>query len=154
MAEARVTGLARRAKPHADMEPLDSCEVTVDKGVAGDYRGEHGEADRRVTVLFVEQWQAACEESGGELPWTARRANVLVEGGENPRMVGERITLGDVVLEVTQECAPCSRMDAAQQGLRSAMESDWRGGVACRVVQGGQLALGDAVASQGAESAA
>ena len=53
--------------------------------------------------------------------------------------------IGDLVLEITGETDPCSRMDEARQGLRLALTPEWRGGVCCRVVTGGDIAVGDAV---------
>jgi MOSC domain-containing protein YiiM len=36
-------------------------------------------------------------------------------------------------------------MDEARAGLLRALYPDWRGGITCRVVEGGDVALGDAV---------
>jgi MOSC domain-containing protein YiiM len=36
-------------------------------------------------------------------------------------------------------------MEEARVGLLKALAVDWRGGVTCRVLSGGQIALGDAV---------
>ncbi len=79
------------------------------------------------------------------LPWTTRRANLFVEGVARPQQIGGCITIGDVVLEVMQETDPCQIMERAQAGLYDALKPAWRGGVCCRVVRGGEIALGDAV---------
>ena len=79
------------------------------------------------------------------LPWITRRANLYVEGVERPRAIGAQITIGDVVLEVTQETDPCQLMERAQAGLYQALKPDWRGGVCCRVVQGGEIGIGERV---------
>ena len=99
-----------------------------------------------MTVLALEDWRAALNEVSSELilKWTVRRANLLVEGVELPRE-GGRLSVGDVVLEVTGETKPCARMDAARTGLRKALESDWRGGVCCKVIAGGRVEVGDGV---------
>ena len=36
-------------------------------------------------------------------------------------------------------------MDEEAEGLRETLIPDWRGGVGCRVLQGGEIAVGDAV---------
>ena len=54
--------------------------------------------------------------------------------------------IGDsLVLEITCECDPCERMDALHDGLRAAMTLDWRGGFLGRVIEDGEIAVGDEI---------
>lgn len=140
----KLIGIARATKVFADMEPLDAVNVTKEAGLDGDRRGRT--EDRQVTVLAIETWQAACADAGaGDLPWTARRANLLVDGVDLPREIGARLRIGGVLLEIKMEVDPCSRMEKAHAGLREALVPDWRGGVACTVIEEGLLTLGDSV---------
>ena len=130
------------------MELLERGRICVESGLEGDWRGRPrpGKSDKRqVTVMERECWEAACSQLGRALPWTTRRANLLVEDLKLPRRTGDIIVIGDVRLEVTGEVDPCSRMEEAAAGLRAALEPDWRGGVACRVLHGGDIALGATV---------
>ena len=138
----RVLAIARRERTRARMELLDSAEVSVEAGVAGDARGAL--RDRQVTVLAQESWAAACADLGKTLPWTTRRANLLVEGLHLADGTGQTIRVGTLELMVTGETDPCSRMEEQQEGLRAALTPDWRGGVTCRVVRGGAIRVGDA----------
>jgi MOSC domain-containing protein YiiM len=143
-----VKAIARKAKSHAAMELIDRAEVTIDAGIEGDFRGTS--ELRQVTVLASEDWQAAIAEiARPDLPWTTRRANILVSGLALPHQIGARLQIGSVVLEVAEETEPCSRMEAAAPGLRAALTPDWRGGVACRVIQAGTIAMGDQMTIQG-----
>lgn len=144
----RLVGMARRAGPRAAMETLEAGRIGVEFGLEGDHRGivRPGKLPRRqVTILAREAWEAACADLGREVPWTARRANLLVEEIPLPRRVGDVIAIGEVRLEVHLEIDPCERMDEASPGLREALIPDWRGGIGCRVLRGGAIALGDAV---------
>ena len=49
------------------------------------------------------------------------------------------------MIEITDECEPCERMEALHPGLRAAMTPDWRGGFLGRVVEDGEIAVGDEV---------
>lgn len=123
------------------MLPLERVDVSRSAGFVGDTRGRPG--PRQVTVLSVGAWREACAIAGADLPWLARRANVLVDGIDLRHAVGATLRLGDdVLLLVTGELDPCRRMDAAAPGLRLALADDWRGGVTCRVRRGGSLAVG------------
>jgi MOSC domain-containing protein YiiM len=139
----RLAGIARRDKKRASMETFESAVISEETGVANDFRGKPG--PRQVTLLSAEVWENVCAQLGEELPWTTRRANLLVDGLELPRKAGDIITVGTARLLVTMEADPCSRMEEQCAGLKAALEPDWRGGVTCRVLQGGSVSIGDSV---------
>ena len=138
MAKLRAIALADRRR--GAMARQEKTFLSDDAGISGDVRGT--DKSRQVSVLFAGDWDAACAEIGQELPWTSRRANFLVNG-KNPKRLGARLKIGDVILEVTDETRPCALMERAAIGPTAAVESDWRGGVCCRVVKGGPVAVGD-----------
>lgn len=139
----RLAGIAWRDAKRARMQTLDSAEISVEGGVAADFRGRPGK--RQVTVISASAWQAACRDLGADLPWTTRRANLLVEDLSLPQRTGDVLQIGDVRLQITMEVDPCSRMEEQHAGLREALSPQWRGGVACSVLQGGRVSLGDQV---------
>lgn len=139
----KLIGIAKAAQLRMPLEEMQSATVSVEGGIDGDIRGR--KRDRQITVLFRESWDDACRELGVSLPWTTRRANLLVEGIAAPQIAGGQIRIGDVVLEIRMETDPCDLMERAHSGLKSALTPDWRGGVCCNVVTGGQLRIGDSV---------
>lgn len=131
------------------MEELTEARVLLGAGLEGDHTGARY-PDRGITVLAREAWEEALSEVIGGfpapmLPWTARRANLLVEGVALPVARGGVLQIGPVRLEVTRETSPCRRMDEARPGLLKALHPGWRGGVTCRVVVDGIVRVGDAV---------
>lgn len=139
----KLVGIARREKKRAPMEALEVAELGEQTGVNHDFRGKPGK--RQVTVLCAEAWKAVCEELGTNLPWTTRRANLLVEDFELPQRTGDIIEIGSVELLVTMETDPCSRMEEQCAGLQAALQPDWRGGVTCQILSGGSIRIGDVV---------
>lgn len=139
----KLIGIARVAQKRAQMEEALTAAVSVQAGIAGDLRGR--KPGRQVTVLFREGWDDACRELGVSLPWTTRRANLYVEGIDRPRNIGGRISIGGVTLEVIQETKPCMLMEQFHTGLKAALTPDWRAGVCCNVVSGGDIQVGDVV---------
>ncbi|MEL6322771.1 MAG: MOSC domain-containing protein [Pseudomonadota bacterium] len=143
----RLIGMARRGERRAPMELITTGEITASAGLVGDFKGAK-HPTRQITILANEDWQSALTDLPGEaasLPWTVRRANLLIEGLRLPRAKGAVLHLTEVALEVTGQTWPCKRMDEAYNGLRKALSPDWRGGVTCRVLAGGSIALGDAI---------
>ncbi len=131
------------------MEVIETAHVSVEAGIAGDFRGAvkpGGRGRRQVTLLERGDWDAATRAVGHTLPWSERRANLLVDRLDLPQRPGVRLRIGaDVVLEITRETDPCERMDALAPGLRAAMTPDWRGGACSRVLVGGMIRVGDTI---------
>jgi MOSC domain-containing protein YiiM len=145
MSEGRIAGIARRDRRRAPMQEIARAFISTKTGLEGDFKGGKYPL-RQITVLAREDWEEAVAELGApDLSWTARRANLLVAGIALPRAKGGLIRIGPALLEVTGQTYPCARMDEARQGLLEVLGRTWRGGVTCRVLEGGQVALGDAV---------
>jgi MOSC domain-containing protein YiiM len=145
----RIAGIARHDRPLGPMEVIDRAELVEGQGVAGDFRGtrKSGSAGQNGVVLVeAGDWAAAAAECGAVVPWHERRGNLLVEGLDIPQQPGARLRIGgEVLVEITQECAPCERMEALHPGLRAALTPDWRAGARARVVRGGAVAVGDEI---------
>ena len=131
------------------MEVIELGRISIEAGLDGDHKGAKFR-NRALTILAIEDWQralAGLTDLAGPvpLPWTVRRANLLVEGVRLPRARGAILSVGPVRLEVTYPTQPCARMDEAHRGLLKALHPEWRGGVTCRVLDGGEIAEGDCV---------
>lgn len=74
----------------------------------------------------------------------AIRENLTVAGADVQAWpVGQRVRVGEAVFEITMVCDPCQRMDDLRQGLRAELEE--KRGMLARVVESGEVALGDEV---------
>lgn len=139
-----IRGIAIKNRPRVAMQDIDSAKITVANGILGDFRGT--QPQRQVTILSESAWSKVCAEIGADLPWTMRRANLLVDEVEfNASYVGKTVRIGDVELIVTEETNPCSNMDAQHQGLTAALTPDWRGGICCNVSKPGEIKIGDQI---------
>ena len=139
----RLDGIALRDASRGEIREVEAATVTVAGGLAGDY---HQRGMRQITVLFADAWAAACHEAGAVLPWTARRANLLLSGMTMADCKGTRLQIGaNMVLEVSGETAPCHVMEALHAGLRDGLKPAWRGGLTCFVIKDGTISVGDAV---------
>jgi MOSC domain-containing protein YiiM len=144
MSDHVIERLWLRAAPGAAVEERESLDVETGAGVVGDHT--HGRM-RHVTVVFADDWRGATEDLGRDVDPSARRANVLVSGGDGGRFIGSTIRLGHVTLEVKGEVKPCPTMDAAAEGLQDALRPACRAGIWGRVLEGGVLRPGDRLTS-------
>ena len=139
-----IRAIAIKKRSRQPMQTIDSAQISVENGIVGDFRGT--QRGRQITILSENQWRKACAEVDADLPWTTRRANLLVDDVEfDESWVGKKIRIGEVELVVTEETDPCSRMDEQHRGLTAALMPEWRGGVCCNVVKPGHIAVGDGV---------
>jgi MOSC domain-containing protein YiiM len=74
----------------------------------------------------------------------AIRENITVDGDDVQQWpIGQRVRAGEAEFEITMVCDPCHRMDELRDGLRG--ELDGKRGMLARVVQSGEVAVGDEI---------
>jgi MOSC domain-containing protein YiiM len=127
------------------MELRDALVAVAGSGIAGDHT--QGRL-RHVTLVFEDDWNAAAATLGLAVDPAGRRANVLLSGSGGGELVGRRVRIGDVVVDVKGVTAPCPVMEKAAPGMMAALRPDARAGVWGRIVTGGTLRPGDALAAE------
>ncbi len=106
------------------------------KGFLGD--ASFGRINRQVLLIDSETLDAF-----GIRPGEVRE-NVTLKGfGLSDLAPEDELIIGEAVLAITGDCAPCSQLDDLRPGLRSDIQGNR--GVLARVVRGGELKLGDPV---------
>lgn len=141
--KGKLLAIATKKARRAPMILMEATKVTIEQGVEGDHRGKPGA--RQVTVISKVSWDAACQDLHVTLPWIARRANLLVSGLMFSNTKGRFLQIGELILKITGETKPCSRMDEYFQGLQEVLKPEWRGGVTCKVVKSGRVRVNDVV---------
>lgn len=140
----KLLAIAYKTVKRGPMNEVLCANVTQLSGVEKDVFGRPGK--RQVTVLSKIQWQQACHSIEADLPWTTRRANLLVDDLVfSCADVGKHLQIGELRLEITGETDPCKKMEIAHVGLEAALTPDWRGGVTCRVLNDAMIHLGDEI---------
>ena len=134
---ARIVGVwTSPARKSGRSDGHESRLAIVGQGLEG---CAHARPPKR-EVLFVSKEHL---DSVGVDPG-AIRENLTVEGDDVERWpIGQRVRAGEAVFEVTMVCDPCHRMDELRQGLRAELEG--KRGMLARVVEGGEVAVGDEV---------
>lgn len=140
----RIAWIGVRPAREVEMREVASVAAVSGGGLEGDrYAGSNGK--RGVTLIQAEHLPAIAALSGhATVPPVLLRRNLVVAGIPLVALKGRRFRVGDVVLEGTDSCDPCSRMEAALgPGGYNAMRG--HGGLCARIVEGGTLHVGDAV---------
>jgi MOSC domain-containing protein YiiM len=121
-------------------------EAIAGWGLAGDHRaaGRAG-SNRQVTLVQAEHLDAVARllDRGAIDPGLLRR-NLVISGINVLALKDQVFAIGDVVIEGTGSCDPCSRMEAnLGAGGYNAMRG--HGGITARIVSGGMLEVGASV---------
>ncbi|HEX6159585.1 MAG TPA: MOSC domain-containing protein [Thermoanaerobaculia bacterium] len=123
------------------MDPVHSAELVAGRGLVGN-ANQGGK--RQITIIDEAAWGDAVRETGVEVDPSRRRANVMLRGLDLEKSRGKTLRLGACVIRIYGETRPCEQMEAAQRGLRKALDPHWRGGAYGEIVEGGTIRLGDA----------
>jgi len=138
-------------RPLPRRDPIAVLEVhaTADRGLEGDHRARKAGSRRQVTLIQREHLDAVARLLGrDEVGPALTRRNLVVSGINLLALKDELFSIGEVVLEGTGLCEPCSRMEAnLGSGGYNAMRG--HGGITARVVSGGALCVGYAVTYRG-----
>lgn len=122
------------------------------EGIVGDAicnRKYHGGPEQAVYVegtLTLSWW---AEELGRDLPPGTFGENLVIDGLDNRDVaVGDRFSIGEVLLEVTSARIPCATFAAkmGDPGFVKRYMRTGRPGIYCRVLESGSLAAGQSVA--------
>ncbi|MBS3785818.1 MAG: MOSC domain-containing protein [Gammaproteobacteria bacterium] len=139
-----------RPARRAPLEVLETAEVNVGGLVDDRYAGRNGK--RAITLIQAEHLPVIAALAGVAVvdPGLLRR-NLVVSGINLYALRKNRFRIGEVLLEGTGVCDPCSHMEEAlNEGGYNAMRG--HGGITARVLEPGQINRGDAVvAMQGEE---
>jgi MOSC domain-containing protein YiiM len=123
------------------MNPVDSATFIEGFGIEGDRHAvKSGARTVRQVLLMDEDTLEGFGLGIGQV-----RENVTIRGIDLHEVpAGQRLALGDdVVVEITQFCAPCERMDEVRPGLREELFE--QRGMLATVISGGAVNVGDQV---------
>ncbi len=140
----RVEWIGLRPARDVLMREISEVVAEAGKGLVGD-RYASGSGKRGITLIQSEHLPAIAALAGHASvnPQLLRR-NLVVSGIPLIALKGRRFRIGDVLLEGTDSCDPCSRMEAALgPGGYNAMRG--HGGLCARIVEGGTIRIGDAL---------
>ncbi|QIP12677.1 MOSC domain-containing protein [Spirosoma aureum] len=140
----RVEWIGIRPERRNPVVVVQSVDVSEKKGLLGDhYSGQSG--NRHVTLIQAEHLPVVAALTGrDELDPGIVRRNLVVSGINLLALKDQQIEIGEVVLQVTGQCHPCSKMETALgPGGYNAMRG--HGGMTAKVIRGGTIRVGDTV---------
>lgn len=127
----------------AAMQELNSVQADANAGLAGDrYSGRSGK--RHVTLIQWEHLAVLSALTGLPVNAAMLRRNLAIKNINLLALKNRRFQIGEVILQATGLCQPCSRMESLLgAGGYNAMRG--HGGLTAQILQGGLMTVGDTV---------
>lgn len=147
-----VAWIGLRTERHGPVRSVTATTAIEGVGLDGDHRtigrAPSATAKRQVTLVQAEHLPAVSALAGVEVGPEDTRRNLLIAGINLRALKDRRFTVGEVELEATGECHPCSLMERTiGTGGFQAMRG--HGGLTARILRGGRLHVGDEVRAVG-----
>lgn len=137
MAEASVLKLHICPGHRKAMRSVKGVQAILDYGLAGDSHAKPG-SRRQVLLVQAETLQEV------NLKPADIRENITTLGIPLTNLgPGDRLTVGQVVLEVTGPCTGCARLEEVKPGLQNTLSG--HRGILAKVVHGGTIEVGESV---------
>ena len=150
--EGTVEAIHVAPEAEAPVEPSESVEAVAGRGLRGDRYFEeagtfsdHEGGGRNLTLVESEAIDAIAREADVHLDPGEHRRNVTTAGVALNHLVGERFRVGEAVCLGIRLCEPCAHLQSLvgeEQVLPALVH---RGGLRADVVEGGSIAVGDAI---------
>jgi len=137
-----VTGIRKR--PVRGPVAIDTHAVAGDKICDAEH---HGGADQVVYAYSADDYAWWSEQLDAQLEPGTFGENLTIRGLPSDMNVGDRLLIGDVLLEATAPRIPCSTLAANMQdsAFGMAFRKAERPGIYFRVLNEGEISAGDAV---------
>lgn len=153
--EGTLRGIWLAQAAGSPMIQVQQADAVMERGLVGDryYSGtgafSRWAGPKRELSLIAEEAIAAIlkelAQEEGTIEEGAFRRNLVTTGIPLTTWVGATFSIGEVVVEGLQPCAPCRYLERllGQPGLMQQMKG--RGGLRARILEGGTLQRGDPI---------
>ena len=143
--QGKVEWIGIRPKRMLEVRFFNEVQANPDTGLEGDHFKKLSTGKRQVTLIQQEHLDVVARILGkSEITPEFLRRNIVVSGINLLALKHQQFQVGEVLLETTGICAPCSRMEE-NLGAGGYNSMRGHGGITAKILQGGQIKLGDTV---------
>lgn len=143
--EGELVWIGVSSGPRSAITELAEVELREGTGLVGDHHARRGGGKRQVTLIQAEHLPVIAGLAGRDaLAPSDMRRNLCVRGINLSALRDRRFAVGDVILEGTGACPPCSRMEETV-GPGGYAAARGHGGICARVLKSGKVRVGDRV---------
>ena len=144
MSEVYKLGIS--LKNNQPISEVSSIDVLANQGVVGDrHFSEFNDPYNQISLIESENIDYYNIKYGLNIPYIDFRRNIITKGIQLNNLVGKKILIGEVELEVIDLCRPCRHLSETLGHENIIKEFLRRGGLRCEILNSGTINIGDKI---------
>lgn len=144
-----VEWIGLRPRRREPLQRVERVHAVAEYGLEGDHRMTKTPGSGRQVTLISQEFirQIAGHMGLSDIDPAELRRNIVIAGVNLNALRRQRFRVGEALLEATQLCHPCSRMEQAL-GPGGVVAMLGYGGLCAKVIESGDIACGDLVTAE------
>tara|TARA_B100000424_G_scaffold251642_1_gene227301 strand:+ start:1835 stop:2281 length:447 start_codon:yes stop_codon:yes gene_type:complete len=144
MSEVYKLGIS--TKNNQPISEVNSIDVIANQGVVGDrHFSEFNDPYNQISLIESENIDYYNIKYGLNIPYIDFRRNIITKGIQLNNLVGKKILIGEVKLEVIDLCRPCRHLSETLGHENIIKEFLRRGGLRCQILTSSSIKINDKI---------
>ena len=141
---SKVFKIGTAKNNNQEIKEVLSVEVLSNKGIVGDrHFSEYNNPYNQLTLIESENIDYYNEKYDLNIPYIDFRRNIVTQGIKLNDLIGKKLLIGDVEIEVIDLCRPCRHLQEKLNQKNIIKEFLRRGGVRCHILKSSKIIIGD-----------
>tara|TARA_B100000963_G_scaffold360494_1_gene391585 strand:+ start:1082 stop:1528 length:447 start_codon:yes stop_codon:yes gene_type:complete len=143
---AKVLKLGIAENSNQPIKEVKSIEVLANKGIVGDrHFQEFNDPYNQLSLIESENIDYYNTKFGLNIPYLDFRRNVITKGIQLNDLVGKKLSIGTVEIEVIDLCRPCRHLTEMLNQDNVLKEFLRKGGIRCQILSSSDINVGDKI---------
>ena len=144
MAEVFKIGIT--ANNNQPIKEVNSIEVIANKGIVGDrHFHEFNDPYNQLSLIESENIDEYNIRFGLNISYIDFRRNIVTKGIQLNDLIGKKLSVGNVELEVIDLCRPCRHLTEMLDQRNVLKEFLRKGGIRCVIINDGKISVNDQI---------
>tara|TARA_Y100001935_G_scaffold7164_1_gene5408 strand:+ start:191 stop:640 length:450 start_codon:yes stop_codon:yes gene_type:complete len=144
MTEVFKLGIA--ANNNQPIKEVNSIEVLANKGIVGDrHFHDFNDPYNQLSLIESENIDEYNIRFGLNIPYIDFRRNIVTKNIQLNDLIGKKLKIGNVELEVIDLCRPCRHLTEMLEQKNILKEFMRKGGVRCQILSSSKINVGDKI---------
>ena len=144
MSEVYKIGISN--KNNQKIKEVNSIDVLANQGILGDrHFQEFNDPFNQLSMIESENIDYYNSKYGLSIPYVDFRRNIVTRGIKLNNLVGKKLQIGKVKLEVIDLCRPCKHLSEVLNQDNIIKEFLRGGGLRCQILSSSNIEVGDKI---------